>query len=74
MPTWSRFSSKFNVFEFSLQKEGCVNVPHLVPIAFCCPLLTEPKQCNKVENSAIKCYFIAPFLAINGSVMRIRKC
>jgi hypothetical protein len=42
-----------------------------VPIAFCCPLLTEQKQCNKVENSAIKCYFIAPFLAKNGAVMRI---
>jgi hypothetical protein len=40
-------------------------------IAFCCPLLTEQKQCNKVENSAIKCYFIAPFLAKNGAVMRI---
>jgi hypothetical protein len=26
---------------------------------------------NKVENSAIKCYFIAPFLAKNGAVMRI---
>jgi hypothetical protein len=54
MPTWSQFSLKFNVFEFSLQKEGCMNVPHLVPIAFRCPLLTEQKQCNKVENSAIK--------------------
>jgi hypothetical protein len=33
----------------------------------------EQKQCNKVENSAIKCYFIAPFLAKNGAVIRIGK-
>jgi hypothetical protein len=68
MPTWSRFSLQFNVFEFSLQKEVFVNVPHYVPIAFCCPLLTEQKQCNKVENSAIKCFL---FLAKNGAVIRI---
>jgi hypothetical protein len=34
-------------------------------------MLTEQKQYNKVENSAIKCYFIAAFLAKNGAVMRI---
>jgi hypothetical protein len=45
--------------------------PHSVLIAFRCPLLTEQKKGNKVENSAIKCYFIAPFLAKNGAVMRI---
>jgi hypothetical protein len=27
----------------------------------------------KIENSAIKCYFIALFLAKNGAVMRIQK-
>jgi hypothetical protein len=26
---------------------------------------------RKVENSAIKCYSIAPFLAKNGALMRI---
>jgi hypothetical protein len=71
MPTWSQFSLQFNIFEFSLQKEGSVNVPHKVQIAFCCPLLTEQNRCNKVENSANKCYFFAPFLAQNGTVMGI---
>jgi hypothetical protein len=60
---------KFNVFEFSLQKEGCVNVPHQVPIAFRCPLLTEQKQCNKVENSAIK-YIIHDADATDKNVVR----
>jgi hypothetical protein len=45
--------------------------PIKFPLLFRCPLLTEQKQCNKEENSAIKCYFIALFLAKNGAVMRI---
>jgi hypothetical protein len=28
MPTWSRVSLQLNVFEFSLQKEGCINAPY----------------------------------------------
>jgi hypothetical protein len=46
----------------------------MFPIKF--PLLSAAlcslsKNSNLVENIAIKCYFIAPFLAKNGAVMRI---
>jgi hypothetical protein len=36
MPTWNQFSLQFNFFEFSLQKEGSVNVP---PLSSNCVLL-----------------------------------
>jgi hypothetical protein len=53
LPTWSQFSLKFNVFEFSLQKEGCVNVPHYFPIAFRCPLPTGDAD-DAITENAIK--------------------
>jgi hypothetical protein len=63
MPTWSRFSLQFNFFEFSLQKEGSVNVscfplPSALPtesLCLCDDVLNEmgaEEGCSSVATTA----------------------